>query len=48
MTCYEVSIQVKGRRGNADVDGTITRTIIVKDVGTARVEVPAAAKKALE
>src|SRR3954469_23904062 len=48
LTGYEVSIQVKGRRGNADVDGTVTRTLTVKDVGTARVEVPAAAKKVLE
>lgn len=48
LTGYEVSIQVKGRRGDADVDGTVTRTVSVKDVGTARVGVPAAAKKALE
>jgi hypothetical protein len=48
LTGYEVSIQVKGRRGDADVDGTVTRTVTVKDVGKARVEVPAAAKKALE
>lgn len=47
-TGYEISIQVKGRRGNADVDGTVTRTVTVTDLGTARIEVPAAAKKALE
>src|SRR4051812_34201267 len=48
VTGYDVSIQVKGRRGDADVDGTVARTVTVKDVGTAKVEVPAAAKKALE
>jgi len=48
LTGYEIAIQVKGHRGNADVDGTMTRTVTVKDVGTAKVEVPAAAKKALE
>jgi hypothetical protein len=48
LTGYEVSIQVRGRRGNADVDGTVTRTVTVKELGTAKVEVPAAAKKALE
>jgi hypothetical protein len=48
LTGYEVSIQVKGRRGNADVDGTVTRTVTVSNVGTAKVELPAAARKALE
>jgi hypothetical protein len=47
-TGYELSIRVRGRRGDTDVDGTVTRTVTVKDIGTARIEVPAAAKKALE
>lgn len=45
---YEISIELKGRRGNADVDGTVTRSVTVKDIGTAKVDVPAAAKKALQ
>lgn len=48
VTGYEVSIQVKGRRGNADVDGTFTRTVTIKDIDTAKVEVPDGAKKAME
>lgn len=45
---YEIAIVVRGRRGNADVDGVMTRTVTLADVGTARIEVPAAARKALE
>ena len=48
VTGYDVSIRVQGRRGNADVDGTVTRSVTVADVGTAKVDVPAAAKKALD
>ena len=48
VTSYDVLIKVKGRRGDADVDGTVTRTVTLKDLGTAKIEVPAAAKKALE
>lgn len=45
---YEIAIRVQGTRGNADVDGTVTKAVTVSDVGSTKVEVPAAAKKALE
>jgi hypothetical protein len=48
LTRYKLAIQVRGRRGNADVDGTTTKTITVRDVGMATVEVPADARKVLE
>jgi ribosomal protein S28E/S33 len=38
---------VQGKRGNADVDGVMTRTATIGDVGTVRIELPAGAKKAL-
>jgi len=48
LTRYEISIQLRGRRGNADVDGTAIKTVTMSEVGTATVEIPAEAKKALE
>jgi hypothetical protein len=45
---YTMTIQVKGKRGNAEVDGTVEKTVKLGDIGTAKVEVPEAAKKALE
>lgn len=45
---YRYALQVKGRLGNADVDGTRTKTVELKGLGTTKVEVPAAAQKALE
>jgi len=45
---YEIAIRVQGRRGNAEVDGVVTRTVWVSAVGTTKVEVPVAAKKVLE
>ena len=48
LTKYQVAIRVAGRRGNADVDGVVTTTVTVRGVGTAKVEVPAEAKKALD
>jgi hypothetical protein len=45
---YAVEIRATGRLGNADVDTTIVRTATLSDVNSARVEVPAAARKALE
>jgi hypothetical protein len=48
LTKYEIAIRVQGRRGNAEVDGTVTKTVTLSDVGTAKFEVPAAAKQALE
>ncbi len=45
---YEVSVRLKGKRGNAEVDGTFARIVEVSAVGTTKVEPPAAARKALE
>jgi hypothetical protein len=45
---YEIAIRVQGRRGNADVDGVITTTVALANVGATKVTVPDAAKKALE
>jgi hypothetical protein len=45
---YSVSFRLKGRRGDAEVDGKLTRTVQLRGAGSTRVEVPAAARKALE
>lgn len=45
---YEIAIRVQGVRGNADVDGVMTRTVTVSGIGMTKVELPAGAKKALE
>jgi hypothetical protein len=45
---YVVSIRLKGKRGNAEVDGTAEKTVRLADLGSAKVEVPEGAKKALE
>jgi hypothetical protein len=45
---YALSIRVQGKRGNAEVDGTVEKTVKLGDIGTAKVEVPEGAKKALE
>jgi hypothetical protein len=48
LTRYEVTIRVRGRMGDAEVDGTVTKTVAIKGAGSTKVEVPAGAKKALE
>jgi hypothetical protein len=48
LTKYEIAIRVQGRRGNAEVDGTVTKTVTLSDVGAAKFEVPTAARQALE
>lgn len=48
VTRYTVSLRLKGRLGNAEVDGTSERTVEVRDVGSTKVDVPAPARKALE
>ncbi len=48
LTKYEIAIRVQGVRGNAEVDGVMTRTVTVSGVGMTKVELPAGAKKALE
>jgi hypothetical protein len=45
---YTVTLRLKGRLGNADVDGVSTRTVELRDVGSAKVSVPKEASKALE
>jgi hypothetical protein len=45
---YEIAIRLKGRRGNADVDGEATRTVTLKELGATKVEVPDEVKKLLE
>jgi len=45
---YAVSIRVQGRIGGADIDGTMTKTVTLSGVGSTKVEVPEAARKALE
>lgn len=45
---YEIATRVQGRRGNAEVDGIMTRIVTIGDVGMVKVEVPEGAKKAFE
>lgn len=45
---YEIAIRIQGKRGNAEVDGTVTRTVTLDGLGATKVDVPAAAKKALD
>jgi hypothetical protein len=48
LTKYEVAVRVIGRRGNAEVDGTVTRSITLSNVGATKIDVPAAATKAFD
>jgi hypothetical protein len=43
-----VTLRLKGRRGDVEVDGTSTITVELSDAGATKVAVPAAARKALE
>jgi hypothetical protein len=45
---YEITIRLKGRRGNAEVDGEAMKAVTLKELGAAKVEVPDAVKKLLE
>jgi hypothetical protein len=45
---YLINVRVQGRLGNAEVDGEVTKTVIISDRGTAQVNVPQAAMKAIE
>lgn len=45
---YTITIRLEGRIGNAEIDGSSTRTVNLVDVGQTRVEVPEGARKALE
>jgi hypothetical protein len=48
LTKYEIEIRVQGRLGNAEVDTTVLRTTTLDEVGSVRLTVPAAVRKALE
>lgn len=45
---YEVQLKGAGERNGKAIDQSITRTVEITDVGTAKVEVPEGAKKVLE
>ncbi|HWG43884.1 MAG TPA: hypothetical protein VN688_13990 [Gemmataceae bacterium] len=45
---YRFTLQVKGRQGNAEVDGTRTKTVQLSGLSKTKVEVPAAVSKLLE
>jgi len=45
---YAISIRLQGRQGNAEVDGTSEKTVILSELGKAKIELPEGAKKALE
>ncbi len=44
---YDIAIDIEGKRGNADVKGTVQRTTKLTELGKVKVEVPEPAKKAL-
>ena len=37
---YQIQLRLQGRLGGADVDGEITKTVVISNVGSTRVEVP--------
>jgi len=41
---YRLAIQIQGTRGNADVDGVVTRTVTISQLGATKVEAPEAVK----
>jgi hypothetical protein len=45
---YTFTIKLKGRQGNAEIDGRTGKTVALTQLGSAKLKVPAAAKKALE
>ena len=42
---YAVTLKLQGRVGNAEIDGTATRTTTLSGAGGTKIEVPEAAKK---
>jgi hypothetical protein len=44
---YDVTLRLRGRLGDAEVKGTSTRTVEVRDVGKTKVDPPPLARKAL-
>jgi hypothetical protein len=45
---YSITLRLEGRIGNADIDGEFTRTVSLREMSRTRVEVPEAARRALE
>jgi hypothetical protein len=45
---YTLTIRLQGRLGNLEVDGTTEKTVTLSEMGKAKIELPAGAKKALE
>lgn len=45
---YALAIEIEGKRGNADVKGTVTRTVKLSDIGKTKLDVADAVRKALE
>ena len=43
-----MTIVLKGKIGNAEIDGQTTRTVTLRQVGTTKLDVPEAARKALQ
>lgn len=48
LTKYQITIHIQGRRGNAEVNGLMTKTVTLDQIGKEKVEVPPEAKKVLE
>jgi hypothetical protein len=45
---YALSLRLRGRLGNAEIDSLSQKTVILDDRGSARVALPKEARKALE
>jgi hypothetical protein len=45
---YDIAIDIEGKRGNADVKGTVSRIVKLSDIGKTKAAAPDAARKALE
>jgi hypothetical protein len=45
---YSLTIPVRGRSGNAEINGKVTRSVLLSERGTAKINLPEEAKKALD
>src|SRR5262249_42252456 len=45
---YAFTVRLQGKVGNAEIDGAVTKTVTIRGAGKTAVEVPEAARKALE
>ena len=48
VVSYKIELRLQGRLGNAEIDGSHTRSVTLSQVGTTKVEVPDAARQALK